>query len=293
VAEAVAGRHGATRRAALAGQQQLRAFAQQRAQQAGRSDRPGGPPQRSGQRRREGRLRDRLRCGQIERPFRPSVCQQAQRQSQPVLKVNPALPVAPVAEPSTETQPKRRQQHAQQAARRVQHQPGAKQANARAERARSLRGGLPVAAKPAQKIVRRRLVLVQPGVAAVAVEPDRRRAEQHGGRMPGAGARRHKPFGRLDAARAQHRPARGAPAAVGDRRTRQIHDRVERLGRPRLKRGERRHRRAAKAAHAVRPPAEHRERMPAVQQRAAERASKEAGPARDQNAHVASVFMLR
>ena len=75
--------------------------------------------------------------------------------------------------------------------------------------------GLPRAAHLAQEAVASWRVLLQHGVAAVAVEPDRAGAQQHAGRLLGAGHRVDHGPRAVAAALEDRRALRGRPAAGG------------------------------------------------------------------------------
>src|SRR3954447_1054459 len=92
-----------------------------------------------------------------------------------------------------------------------------------------LRGGLPLLADVAQKVVAGTGQLVEPFVPAIAVPSDRRATEEDRRLALERSHRDGEQFGRQEPARQQFGLVLGGPTAVADAGTRQVDDRVTAL----------------------------------------------------------------
>ncbi len=120
-------------------QRRLRHFAKNQVQHPGRHRQHCRTMQRAGERPREYSIRDRLRCGRINGSRKPAIPQRQLHHSDQIGKRDPAHPLAPVSQPSAQSEAKDRPQLRQRPAFRRQHHPRPQPDHPRAPRFRDTR----------------------------------------------------------------------------------------------------------------------------------------------------------
>ena len=142
--------------------------------------------------------------------------------------MNPAQPLAAVAQPRAQPQPVHRPQAGQHAPLAAQHDAGADQTQAHAQAARFAGGLLPGVAEPvAEVLAPRRTVFSELGVAGVAVKAHRRATHHHPRRVPQPTGQHHQGAGHIQARVHQGLFARRRPAFAEQVFAGQIDDRVQ------------------------------------------------------------------
>ncbi len=130
------------------------------------------------------RIRYRVRCRQVKRPRQFLVLHQKENRPHHIAQTDPAHPLPPGSQLSTQPQTKRRQHLLQSTALLAQHHTKAQMHHANPQFLGLLRRRFPCYARLGEKSVSRGALFGQHLVATISVDPNGRGAQQHAGPPP-------------------------------------------------------------------------------------------------------------
>lgn len=184
----------------------------------------GRPVKRSPERPGEIRIRDRLRCGDVERAGRLAVIQAEQDRRDRIIEMDPGHVLPATCDGSADAEPEERKHPSKGSTRGRQNEPASGSRHTH-ERVCGLRLVLPGGYDPREKIVSRRSLLVELHVAGRAIEADGRLRDENLRPRRGAqiGQARDELTSAQNARIADSRPGVIGPS-LGDRLSEEMND---------------------------------------------------------------------